>query len=176
MTRRPSVRTAATPPGGLLRRTPPSVRDERLEAYQARGKYAEPTVCTDCGAVFRRGRWAHGAALRDAKANRCPACWRIREGLPAGRILMEGPFFAAHRDEILRLVRHEAQNERSRHPISRIMDVENARERTRVTRPTSIPRVALAPRSSVLRQGELDTEYGDEAYTIRADLAPMKDP
>src|SRR6266508_4227219 len=133
MTRRSSVRTPDTPPGGVPRRTQRILNDQRVDPYQARGKYEEPTVCSDCGAVFHRGRWAHGEAPDGASRNRCPACWRIREKLPAGRVVLEGPFYAAHRDELLRLVRHEADNERSEHPINRIMDIEEEGERAVVT-------------------------------------------
>ena len=131
MTRRTSVRTPDTPPGGVLRRTQRILSDERLDPYQARGKYREPTVCGDCGAVFRRGRWAHGAAPDVAKSDHCPACRRIREKLPAGRVFLEGSFYASHRDEILSLMRHEADSERSQHPINRIMNIEDDTDRRR---------------------------------------------
>jgi hypothetical protein len=167
MTRRTSVRAPDTPPGGLPRRTQRILKDARLDPYQSRGKYDEPTVCTGCGAVFRRGRWAHGAAPENAKRDRCPACWRIREKLPAGRVILEGPFFISHRDEILRLVRHEAENEHSRHPINRIMNIEDDADRMLVTTTDIHTPRRIGTALERAYQGELDTEYGDEEYSVR---------
>lgn len=166
MTRQSSVRTPDTPPGGVPRRSR-ILNDQRVDPYQARGKYSEPTVCSDCGAVFRRGRWAHGKAPDGANRDRCPACWRIREKLPAGRVVLEGPFYAAHRDELLRLVRHEADNESSEHPINRIMDIEEDGERAVVTTTDIHTPHRIGTALARAYQGELKMHYGDEEYSIR---------
>jgi NMD protein affecting ribosome stability and mRNA decay len=167
MTRRNSVRTPDAPPGSVPRRNQRVLNDERLDPYQARGKYQEPTVCSDCGAVFRRGRWAHGDAPDGANRDRCPACRRIREKLPAGWVVLEGPFYAAHRDELLRLVRHEADNERLEHPINRIMDIEEHSERAVVTTTDIHTPHRIGTALERAYQGELEMRYGDEEYSIR---------
>jgi len=167
MTRRSSVPTPDTSPGSVSRRAQRILSDERVDPYQARGKYEEPTVCGDCGAVFRRGRWAHGAAPEGANRDRCPACRRIRERLPAGWVVLEGPFFASHREELLRLVRHEAENERSEHPINRIMEIEEDGERTVVTTTDIHTPHRIGTALERAYQGELAMRYGDEEYSIR---------
>jgi len=168
MTRRTTVRTPDTAPGaGVGRRSQRVFDDQPGDPYQARGKYQEPAVCTDCGAVFRRGRWAHGEAPGGAHHDRCPACRRIRDKLPAGRLTLEGAFYAEHRDELLRLVRHEAESERSQHPINRIMAIEEQPDRAVVTT-TDIHtphRIGNALERSY--QGELDMRYGEDEYSIR---------
>src|SRR5205085_1601600 len=97
MTRRTPVRTPDTPPGGVSRHRDRILNDKRPDPYQPRGKYHEPTVCADCRAVFRRGRWAHADAPEGARSDLCPACRRIREKLPAGSVTLEGAFYTAHR-------------------------------------------------------------------------------
>jgi NMD protein affecting ribosome stability and mRNA decay len=167
MTRRTSVRTPDTPPAGDVPRRSRIFNDERVDPYQARGKYREPTVCSDCGAVFRRGRWTHGEAPDGANRDRCPACRRIREKLPAGSVLLEGPFYVAHRDELLRLVRHEADNERAEHPINRIMDIEEDETRAIVTTTDIHTPHRIGTALERAYQGELAMRYGDEEYSIR---------
>lgn len=168
MSRRTAVRTPDTPPGsGVGTRRDRILDDKRVDPYQPRGKYHSPTVCQDCGAVFRRGRWALGDAPDDAKRDRCPACKRTRDKLPAGFLALEGDFFESHRDELMRLVRNEAESEREQHPMNRIMAVEEQSDRALVTT-TDIHtphRVGNALERSY--QGDLEVKYGDDEYSIR---------
>jgi NMD protein affecting ribosome stability and mRNA decay len=53
----------------------------------------------------------------------CPACQRIAERYPAGILQVEGAFAAAHRDELIGLVRHVEERERSDHPLKRVMAI-----------------------------------------------------
>lgn len=39
-----------------------------IDAYRAKGKLAEPTVCAQCGAVFHEGRWQWMNAPANAHA------------------------------------------------------------------------------------------------------------
>jgi len=167
MTRRATVRTPDTPPGGVTRYRDRIFDDQRVDPYQARGKYQVPTVCSDCGAVFRRGRWGHGAEADGARRDRCPACRRIRDKLPAGSVTLEGEFYAAHRDEILRLVRNEADSERSEHPINRIMDIAEDGGRTVVTTTDIHTPRRIGTALERAYQGQLATEYGDAEYSVR---------
>lgn len=167
MTRRTTVRTPDTPPGGMARRAQRVFDDQPVDPYQARGKYHEPTVCTDCGAVFRRGRWAHGEASESAHRDRCPACRRTRDKLPAGRLTLDGAFYATHRDEILRLVRHEAESERSQHPVNRIMEIEEHPDRAVVSTTDIHTPHRIGNALERAYQGELEVRYGDNEYSIR---------
>jgi len=166
MTRRRSPETPDAPIGGITRYRDRIYDDPRHDPYQARGKYAEPTLCESCGAVFHRGRWHWAAAPAGAHRERCPACRRIRDKLPAGVLTMSGAFLTSHRDELLQLVRHEATHERSEHPLNRIMDVSEGPDEVVVTT-TDIhtPRRIGAALERAYR-GELETRYGEDEYTL----------
>ena len=84
MTRRAAVRAPETPPGGVRRFGDRIYDDKRVDPYQARGKYHEPTTCTDCGAVFRNGRWTWGDAPKDGYRKKIAiATPDMGDGLPA---------------------------------------------------------------------------------------------
>lgn len=112
----------------VRRRFRPLHRDDRLPAvtedsYRMPKKLAEGTACPDCGAVFADGRWRWARAA-PGRRTRCPACRRQRDGMPAGYVQLEGPWFAAHRREVLARVEHCEASERRQHPLQRILRVE----------------------------------------------------
>ena len=119
MTRRATTPTPLTPPGSTPRYRDRIYDDPRHDPYQAKRKYDEPTVCTDCGAIFHRGHWQIGTAAAGAHRATCPACHRIHDKLPAGYLTLEGLYFDEHRDEILGLVRNQAERDRPQHPLNR---------------------------------------------------------
>lgn len=90
------------------------------------GKHSEGTVCPDCGASYRKGRWTWQRAEEGSPRQRCPACERIASAYPAGRVLVEGGFAAQHRDEIVALLRKVEERERAEHPLKRIMEIADA--------------------------------------------------
>jgi NMD protein affecting ribosome stability and mRNA decay len=86
-------------------------------------KLADPTVCPDCGATFRDGRWTWRHGPVEAPRTLCSACQRIRDDYAAGFVTLRGSFVREHRDEILALSRHTEEREKAEHPIKRIMDI-----------------------------------------------------
>jgi hypothetical protein len=69
----------------------------------------------------------------------------------------------------MRLVRNEAESERQKHPMNRIMAVEEHADRAVVTT-TDIHtphRIGNALERSY--QGDLEVKYGDDEYSIRVD-------
>jgi len=157
------------PPGGVIRSNPRIFDDPRHDPYQERVKYREPTVCDGCGAIYHDGHWQRGSPPATSEHAMCPACKRVRDKLPAGQLSLEGAFFAAHRDEVLHLVHHEAEHEQVDHPLARIMEIVPEGERTLVTT-TDIhlpQRIGEALRSAY--QGELTVAYGKDEYSVRVD-------
>jgi hypothetical protein len=52
----------------------------------------------------------------------CPACQRLRDGVPSGFVHLDGAFLSAHREEVERLLRNEAERAAEDNPTARIMD------------------------------------------------------
>lgn len=95
------------------------------DAYKVREKLPEPTVCPDCGAVYRQGRWVWASAPEGAHRTRCPACRRTHDRYPAGRVTIGGGFFAQHRDEVLNFVKNCEARAKAEHPMERIIAIED---------------------------------------------------
>lgn len=109
------------------------VKEREHDAYHSRTKLSDPTVCTDCGVVFLKGRWVWEQAPEGANKSICPACRRVADKFPAGQIEMKGGFFAEHRGEIMNLIQNVEQKEKANHPLERIMGIEDQPEGALVT-------------------------------------------
>lgn len=161
---------------GIIGREGPQERHDRLirervhDPYKARKQPVEPLVCPDCGVVRSQGRWHWlDQPPPEAEPQRCPACQRIHDRVPAGYLILEGPFLAAHRDEILRLVHHKVDQQRLEHPMKRLMDMDQQAEDRIELRFTDLhlPRgVGEAIRNAY--DGELKLNYTEEGGMLRA--------
>ena len=104
-----------------------TIQPHEHDMYRMPRKPDEPSYCQDCGAVFERGRWQWADHHRiDAVRLRCPACSRIRDRAPMGVVTLRGEFLKERRDEIMNLVRHEADRVTAAHPLARLMSVAEA--------------------------------------------------
>jgi len=145
------------------------LRPERIhDAYRAGEKLPEPTVCTDCGAVFRDGRWTWGSAAQPAHQARCPACRRIHDGFPAGYVTIGGGFFAQHRDEVLGLVRNCEAGEKAEHPMERIIAIEDQQDGVVVTTTSAHVARRIADGLHHAWKGTLDLHYNKAQDLFRA--------
>jgi len=115
------------------------IRHDRLlheqvhDTYKAKGKLSEPTVCTQCKAIFHKGHWSWGEIPEHAEQTICPACHRVNDHYPAGFVSLKGAFLASHSEEIINLVRHHAEREGATHPLKRIIDIENEDDSALIT-------------------------------------------
>jgi hypothetical protein len=148
------------------------IAEERHDPYKARAKRAGPCVCPGCGAVFARGRWQWGAQVEGMTAREtCPACHRTADNFPAGRVTLSGGFLAAHRDEIVALVRNTEARERSTHPLQRIMSIgdgETDGELVVTTTDLHLPR-RIGHALIDAFKGDLRTHYDEAGYFMRVD-------
>ncbi|MGH9883077.1 MAG: BCAM0308 family protein [Pyrinomonadaceae bacterium] len=91
---------------------------------------SEATVCEECGAVYAKRRWTAKQSTSGDKEHRhwrpsqktvCPACRQTRSGEPRGFVFLDGAFFVAHRKEIQRLLRNEAERAAEDNALARIL-------------------------------------------------------
>ncbi|MGC2456785.1 MAG: BCAM0308 family protein [Gallionellaceae bacterium] len=144
------------------------VFQERVhDAYKIKGKLPEPTVCPQCGAVFHEGRWQWSKAPEGAHRKTCPACHRIHDHYPAGFLTLQGDFFRAHRDEIMRLVHNNEKHEKAEHPLQRIMAVEEKDGATLVTTTDIHLARGIGEALHHAYQGELQYHYNPEQDLLR---------
>lgn len=142
-------------------------QEREHDAYRPARKPVEPAVCPDCGAVYHGGRWQWIARPEGAREIVCAACHRIRDRFPAGYVDVGGGFFAAHRDEIIALLRHHETKEKTGHPLVRIMAIENELDGILVT--TTDIHLARDLGEALHRayQGDLEFHYNEAEKLLR---------
>lgn len=139
------------------------------DSYRLDGKLPDPMCCPRCGASYRRGRWTWKPAAADVPRHTCPACQRIEDDFPSGYLTMKGPFFAAHRDEIMRLVSAREARARLEHPMQRIIgaqDVASGGVLVTTTDAHLARGIAIALQEAY--KGDLDFDFGHDENMLRA--------
>jgi NMD protein affecting ribosome stability and mRNA decay len=119
------MRRKQSPTHAARRQPRPARRVHDDSPGKARGKLPDLARCPGCGASYREGRWTWKPAPADAYPHVCPACERIAADYPAGVLHVLGAFAAGHRDELVALVRHVEERERAKHPLKRVMTIED---------------------------------------------------
>jgi hypothetical protein len=144
------------------------IAEHRHDPYKARGKLAEPSVCSQCASVFAKGRWQRVQVRPEgAELVICPACQRINDAYPAGEIVLSGTFVAVHAKELIALARNTEAKETSEHPLQRIMSVEQAGGRIVITTTDiHLPR-RIAHAIEAAYKGDLETHYDEAGYFVR---------
>ncbi len=146
--------------------------DHMLDPYQARQKLQEPTVCRQCRAVYRHGRWQWGRSQEGARQDVCPACRRINDGLPAGIVTLHGPVARQRKSEVVGLARHEEAAEQAEHPLNRIIGIDETEDGLVIsTTDIHLPRrIGTALKRAL--HGTLDTHFDDAGYFVRVTWRP----
>ena len=100
-----------------------NVQPRGHDPYARRTKTADAIVCGQCGVVFHGGRWYWGTPpLCDERSGLCPACERIRDRYPAGRVRLSG-LADAEREEVIHMIRNLELSEKREHPLERLIEV-----------------------------------------------------
>ena len=136
------------------------MRATRDDSYRPTAKLADPMACPRCHASYLRGRWTWRPAPAGAPERTCPACLRIEQQQPAGFVTLAGPFFAAHREEILRVVGAHEQAARAAHPMQRIIGVQEVEGGVLVTTTDAHLAHALGIAMQAAYKGDLDLDFG----------------
>ena len=167
VTRRTPLPSPSTPPGGAPRRGARVYDDARHDPYHPREKLAGPMRCTECGVVYRHGRWKWGPPAEGDAKTVCPACRRIADRLPAGELTLAGTYAVEHRDELLRLVRNQAEQEQMRHPMNRIMGIDVRGDVVEVaTTDVHLPR-RIGEALRYAHDGALTMTFGKDECSVR---------
>ena len=137
------------------------------DLYGQKGKLPDPTVCSGCGAVYRKGRWTWSPAPPGATRTTCPACRRSADDYPAGVVTVSGDFALAHADEIRGLVSNVEEREKQEHPLKRIMAIE--REEEALVIKTTNARLARGIGEALEHayDGELDYRFSEAENLLR---------
>lgn len=137
------------------------------DTYKSKHKLPEPTVCRQCGAVYRKGSWRWEDAPVGAHEDTCAACLRIEDNVPAGYLTLEGSFLVEHREEVMHLVRNIEAKEKKEHPLKRIMAVDEKPDGLVVT--VTDPHLARGIGEALHQayKGELDFSYQEEENLLR---------
>lgn len=144
------------------------IRERVHDPYKTRLKLPEPTICPQCGAAWKAGRW-QWVEQRPQSANMemCQACHRINDKYPAGVLTLSGNFLGAHRQEITHLIHNTENAEKDEHPLHRIMEIEEQEGKTIVTTTDiHLPRrIGQAIHNAY--EGEFNFNYDEAGYFIR---------
>lgn len=147
-------------------------QDHILDPYQAQQKLHEGTVCPQCGAVYHDGRWQWVPGTEAAHEQLCAACRRINDKFPAGIVTLRGDFARGHKDEMIRLARHQEDVEKKEHPLNRIMSIEEDAQGIVInTTDIHLPRrIGEAVKRAF--HGEIDAHFEEDGYFVRVNWTP----
>ncbi len=146
--------------------------DHILDPYQGKKKLLEGALCPQCGAVYRDARWQWLAKGAGAIEELCAACRRINDQFPAGILTLRGAFALQHRDEILRLARHQEEVEKQEHPLNRIMSIEEDGEGIVInTTDIHLPR-RIGETLKRAFHGKLAAHFEEDGYFVRVTWMP----
>jgi hypothetical protein len=148
-------------------------QDHILDPYQAQQGLHEGTVCPQCGAVYHDGRWQWVARAEGAVEELCAACRRINDKFPAGIVTLHGDFAREHKEEMIRLARHQEEVEKKEHPLNRIMSIEEDKQGIVInTTDIHLPR-HIGETVKRAFHGEIDAHFEEDGYFVRLDWRPQ---
>jgi NMD protein affecting ribosome stability and mRNA decay len=154
-------------PSGLGARRDQTYQEKEHDTYKLKGKLKEPTVCTECGALFHNGRWTWNQKPAGADEIICPACLRIRDKYAKGFLTLSGSFLTEHKEEIMGVVHNTEAKEKTEHPLSRVMGYEQQAAALMIsTTDTHLPR-RIGEALHHAYQGELKVHYDEGEEFIR---------
>ena len=149
-------------------------QDHILDPYQAQQKLHEGTVCLQRGAVYHEGRWQWVAGAQTALKQLCAAGRRINDKFPAGIVTLHGDFALEHKDEMIRLARHQEEFERKEHPLNRIVSIEEDAQAIVIsTTDIHLPR-RIGETITRAFHGETDAHFEEDGYFVRVDWRPQR--
>lgn len=150
-----NLREAPFQPGRHEQRTPP----RSVDAYRLDLKLPDPIECPSCEATYLRGRWTWHRLPTQAPQVKCPACRRMEDNVPGGVLTLAGPWFEAHRTEVLDRALAVEARERAQRPVQRIVAMRDHGAAVEVT--TTDPHLARSIAVAIhdACKGELEMDF-----------------
>lgn len=101
------------------------------DPYKSEEGLEAKIVCKECHSISSNHRWYQDTKdyqelLHHPKTHfeLCPACLKTKEHQPGGILKLSGDFMMSHKEEILNLMKNEAQKAQYDNPMERIMEIE----------------------------------------------------
>jgi NMD protein affecting ribosome stability and mRNA decay len=98
------------------------------DPYLPEGGRHEMAICLTCKAIYQKKRWFFDEDLYREHLERetthqvsCPACQKIQDHFYEGELTLEGAFLEEHHEEIITLLKREAERVSARNPLDRII-------------------------------------------------------
>jgi NMD protein affecting ribosome stability and mRNA decay len=135
----------------------------------------EGSLCTTCQAIYQNKRWFFDEELAKKLAGTgkvkeviCPTCRKIKDHYPEGILTLSGEFLKERRDEIVTLLKNEAERVAGRSVTDRIVTMtEEAKDRLVVE--TTTEKLAQHLGRAVYRayKGELNFNWAEMNKFVR---------
>ncbi len=135
----------------------------------------EASLCSTCRAIYQNKRWFFDEKLAGkltgtskVKEVMCPTCRKIMDHYPEGILTLSGEFLKERKDEIVTLLKKEAERVAGRSVADRIIAMtEEAKDRLVVE--TTSEKMAQHLGRAVYKayKGELDFRWGEMTKFVR---------
>jgi hypothetical protein len=103
-------------------------KEDLKEPFTASHQFKEPTICPGLWHDINSGRWQWGLVMTTTHRIRCTARSRVNNRRPAGVLTLSGALYRSQRKEIVRLILKTEHDVQFRHPLERIMHIEDSEE------------------------------------------------
>lgn len=147
------------------------IRERVHDIGDTDAKLTGSAICPDCGVLYDNGRWQWPTAPHSVTHEAvCPACQRIRDNKPAGMLILGGPYFTAHREEIMHLVQNKVDEQSAEHPLKRIMRINTSQpEQVAVTFTDQHSPWGVGQALRHAHRGTLDVRHSDDLDILIAE-------
>ncbi len=135
----------------------------------------EASLCSACGALYQNKRWFFDEKLAQKLAGTdkvkevtCPTCRKIKDRYAEGILTLKGDFLKEHKDEIVTLLKNEAERVAGRSVADRIITLTEEGKDCLVVE-TTTEKLAQHLGRAVYRayKGELDFRWSEMNKFVR---------
>jgi NMD protein affecting ribosome stability and mRNA decay len=135
----------------------------------------EAALCNSCKAIYQNKRWFFDEKLAKklvgttkVKEVTCPTCRKIKDRYSEGILTLSGDFFKEHKDEIVNLLKKEAERVGNRSVVDRVITMtEEAKDRLVVETTTEKLAQHLGRAVYKANKGELNFKWGEMDKLVR---------